>query len=71
MFEPGPEDGGDLYEVGVASTLLQVKLVFFPHLHKNDCRCQLVKCTVTLGGVVMNKHNIAVEQSHTQANLLS
>lgn len=27
VFEPGSEDDGDLYRVGVASTLLKVKLV--------------------------------------------
>lgn len=29
VFEPGSEDDGALYRVGVASTLLKVKLVFF------------------------------------------
>lgn len=30
VFESGPEDGDDVYGVGVASPLLQVKLVFCP-----------------------------------------
>lgn len=32
VFEAGAEDGDDSYRVGVALTLLQVKLVFFPCL---------------------------------------